>query len=292
MSEKIFLWSPFDFVDSDVERLAKRKTKHSTAFIKNSSSTPAPMSTSKLSASPSRERADANTLLNQLMKKVELARRGKSAEMSGFRTMHDDQVRSRREEVLQDSKAAAMLRRLRDEQDKEALKRRRATEEQRKEVMRNHMFEDFEDRRSRVYSGKDKWKESAALQSQELDARAAERRQTVKELREQHQQQRYLAEERLAREREEMREARTKQKKADEQYMAGREAQREEDIKTKVHSVREMTRAKQDALDAVYERNRAARQHVLSVNEALRRRELRDIADRMSRLQQELSRLN
>lgn len=247
----------------------------------------------KLSASPSRERADANTLLHQLMKKVEVARRGRSADLNGSqRVAHEDQVRIRRDDVVRDSKAASMLRALREEEEREQLKRRRAAEERRKEAMRQQMFDEFEDRRSKVYGGKEHWREAAAIEREERDKLNAERRQSVKELREAHMRQRYLAEERLANEREQLREARAQQKKSDEKYVARREAERVDHIKSQVHAVKELTRSKQDALDAVFERNRLARQHIVSVNEALRRRELRDIADQMSSLQQELSRLS
>jgi hypothetical protein len=247
---------------------------------------------SKLSSSPSRERADANTLLYQLMKRVELARRGKSADLNGSRMSLDEQVRARHEEVKQDTKAGEMLRALRDEEDARLLKQRRKDEAKRKEEARQAMFDEFEDKRGRVYGGKEHWKEAAALEKVERDAAIAARRQSVKELRQQHLQQRYLAEEKLARERDQQREARLQQKKSDELYVARRDQGRVEEIKSKVNAVKELTRSKQDALDSVYERNREARQHVLAVNEALRRRELRDIADQMSSLQQELSRLH
>ncbi|CUG84909.1 Hypothetical protein, putative [Bodo saltans] len=247
---------------------------------------------SKLSSSPSRERADANTLLHQLMKRVELARRGKSADLNGSRMSLDEQVRARHEEVKKDTKAGEMLRALRDEEDARRLKQRRIDEAKRKEAVRQAMFDDFENKRSRVYGGKEHWKEASALEKAERDSSIAERRQSVKELRQLHQQQRYFAEERLARERDQQRESRIQQKKSDELYVARREQGRIDEIKSKVNAVKELTRSKQDALDAVYERNREARQHIVAVNEALRRRELRDIADQMSSLQQELSRLH
>lgn len=246
----------------------------------------------RASASPSRERMDANELLHQLMKKVEMARRNQSADSFGARVHHDEEVRKRREEVLRDSQAAALLRTMREREEREALKKRRNEEEHRKREVRERMYQEFEAKRQQVYGSRGSWKADAASEHQEQEEMVQWKRQTVKEIRDGIARSKYDALERLSRAKEEAHAARLRDRKVNTELMTEREAERAGRIQSSVAAVRNLTRTKQDALDAVYERNRAAREQVVALNETLRRRELCDIANQMERLQRELASLS